>query len=503
MEDRAPVTDRGGDMEKGGSVDPAGEKANKRMHQDLIDDLTERWKEPPGEQAVLDFTEACRRVDSDPRERQRIRDIVGLIDADDVIYGQAVAAVDRGDLDTAVPLLRHCAATGIGESAWLLAGALEELGSVAEAADWYARAADDGDERARARISAPIRAQAQSRGEPVTGGNGALGSGLARVNAADRDCPAKSLAGAWTAAHVDLFFVVDANVMLALADDARCAHCVADARVYTGRPWTNQVEYGYWSRPVPGLPDTRLGTLRVWGGDAGSVAWVAQVKQHDARARLSGRAAVGPRWATAGRGPNTAAFWLADAAARAAALGSGGSCLACEQVPLLKACGSCAPRASGGGQTAREVMLPLSAIPVLTPDTTVHEALEEMLRSGARALPVRDGPDVAGVVTLADLALRMHRAYGAPSIQRVGTLMHQPSAVPSDMPTTAVMSIAAEDQAGLLIVTRADGTPVGYLTHQALLNRTPRAVASGANQTAAQPFLVVPGENGLLQATVR
>ena len=155
MEDRAPVTEPARGTERGSSGPDRGRKAN-NVHQDLIDELKGCWEVPPEGQAVWDFTEACRRVDSDPRERQRILDIADLIDADDVIHEQAVAAAERGDLATAVPLLRRCATAGIGESAWLLAVALEQLGSTAEAADWYARAADDGDERARARFSSLI-----------------------------------------------------------------------------------------------------------------------------------------------------------------------------------------------------------------------------------------------------------------------------------------------------------------------------------------------------------
>lgn len=98
------------------------------MTEDLIDQLAETDHTRADEQAIRDFNEACKRVDTDPRERRRIRDIVDLGDADDLIYGQALAAIDRGDHDAAFPLLRRCAATGIGESAWLLATVLEELG---------------------------------------------------------------------------------------------------------------------------------------------------------------------------------------------------------------------------------------------------------------------------------------------------------------------------------------------------------------------------------------
>ena len=56
------------------------------------------------------------------------------------LYDQALAAIDCGDRDTSVPLLRQCAETGTGESAWLLAQLLEDAGDIQEAMTWYRRA---------------------------------------------------------------------------------------------------------------------------------------------------------------------------------------------------------------------------------------------------------------------------------------------------------------------------------------------------------------------------
>jgi tetratricopeptide (TPR) repeat protein len=118
----------------------------------LIDDLTGTGHAPAGEQDVQDFAEACRRVDTDPREKQRIRDIADLVDAEDALYDRAVAALGCGDHDTAVPLLRRAAQQAIGDVAWLLAVALDERGETAEAITWYERAARDGDSRAEAAL---------------------------------------------------------------------------------------------------------------------------------------------------------------------------------------------------------------------------------------------------------------------------------------------------------------------------------------------------------------
>ena len=83
------------------------------------------------EQAIQDFAEACRRVGEDPREKQRYRDIADLIEVEDALYDQGVAALGRGDYDTALPLLRLAADKGIGDAAWLLAVTLDKRGETA------------------------------------------------------------------------------------------------------------------------------------------------------------------------------------------------------------------------------------------------------------------------------------------------------------------------------------------------------------------------------------
>jgi tetratricopeptide (TPR) repeat protein len=122
------------------------------MFKDLIDDLAGTEHAPADERAVQDFAEACRRADTDPREKQRIRDITDLVDAEDALYDHAVAVLCRGDHDTAVALLRRAAEKKIGDAAWLLAVALDERGETAEAITWYRRAARDGDSRAEAAL---------------------------------------------------------------------------------------------------------------------------------------------------------------------------------------------------------------------------------------------------------------------------------------------------------------------------------------------------------------
>jgi hypothetical protein len=116
------------------------------------------------DQAREEFAAACRRIDKDPRERQRIADIANLIDTEDAIYTQALSAIGRGEQNTALPLLQQAAEAGIGEAAWLLAGRLEEQGRTQESLTWYRRAAADGDPHAARRILHPLAGRAHIDG---------------------------------------------------------------------------------------------------------------------------------------------------------------------------------------------------------------------------------------------------------------------------------------------------------------------------------------------------
>jgi ferritin-like metal-binding protein YciE len=81
----------------------------------------------PDEKPSMDaFTAACRRVDSDSKERQRIRDLADSIEAEDATYQQAMTALEEGDIATADPLLRRAASLGIGEADDLLADLLKQ-----------------------------------------------------------------------------------------------------------------------------------------------------------------------------------------------------------------------------------------------------------------------------------------------------------------------------------------------------------------------------------------
>jgi tetratricopeptide (TPR) repeat protein len=112
--------------------------------------------------ALEAFADTCRRFDLDRGERQRIRGLADLIDAEDARYEQALIALEEGDTADAEGLLRRAANAGIGEADYLLAQLLERRGKLREALEYYQRAHMEGDTRATVMLAyladAPLEA---------------------------------------------------------------------------------------------------------------------------------------------------------------------------------------------------------------------------------------------------------------------------------------------------------------------------------------------------------
>ena len=126
-------------------------------------------------------------------------------------------------------------------------------------------------------------------------------------------------------------------------------------------------------------------------------------------------------------------------------------------------------RSAPSEPTAAGVMAPLAMVRGLTASTTVSAALEQVLQSSGPALPVFDETRVAGVVTLADLARRIHDSHGLPRIERVETVMRPPTILESGAPISAVRAKIADEPSGLVLVAAPSGEPVGYITAETLL----------------------------------
>ncbi|MET8161996.1 HD domain-containing phosphohydrolase [Sphaerisporangium sp. NPDC005289] len=78
------------------------------------------------ETALRDFAAAMQKIDSDPGEARRIRSMAEQIDIEIAAYDQGLAALDRGDVDAAEPLLRMAAGTEHGDADGILAELLAQ-----------------------------------------------------------------------------------------------------------------------------------------------------------------------------------------------------------------------------------------------------------------------------------------------------------------------------------------------------------------------------------------
>jgi len=444
----------------------------------LINELADPGDAGDEEEAIRDFTEACRRVDEDPREKQRYRDIADLIEVEDALYDQGVAALGRGDYDTAVPLLRLAAEKGIGDAAWLLAVTFDKRGETAEAITWYERAARDGDSRADA----------------------ALGAHQARSVLAVRS----DLVDHWG-------FDVAVLAEEAFRTEAQPRRGSLIAYTHTSRPEDCDVDFTWlpdatWHRPDEAAHFTGYGQRRAWFGADMFLPvrlrtwrlgpWPRLIAAEPAPKLLwlnaceaAGRADVQAVLTAGGLGR-----WLARESRTISCLAAAGAVFAA----VLTDSGYAAPRCAEGqrsgvppadGTLAGHVMIPPAAVPVLARGMTVDAALGEMLRSGEPTLPVGEGSAVAGVVTLADLAGSVRDSRGVPSIQRIEALMQPPIEVTMDTPLPEVRAAMARNDAGLVVVCGPAGGVVGYIMASSLLADSGTA---GDSANWGQPHMEVP-----------
>jgi CBS domain-containing protein len=451
-------------------------------------------------QAALDFAEACRRADEDPRERQRLRDISDLVDAEDAVYAQALAAIDRNDLSSAEPLLRGSAEAGIGDAAWLLAGVLEKLGRIQEALGWYRRAGSDGDPRADDKI-AELNARPEREPRGTGGPAGSPGGVTSTAAAAGKSLLAiAALSGLFWDAAMPGDDPLGARAAIWRLGSSEVDAILAGSPPATGwqAAWYNDVFTGRWHKdPAPSMA-IQVKTVKGWRvpGPVSPLSW----DQGQGVRALLGRHFGDQLCDYFSDQLCDVVETMARRRVKVALLSLAAADCEPGIVPLLT------PGRSGSAvreETAADTMLPLAAVPGIAPEATVYEALDQMLRSGAKSLPVIEGAEVTGVVTLAHLAQSLHEAKGTPSIQRVKTLMQPPVTVAASMPASEVMAVAARTQAGLLVVTSSDGEPTGYLTPEMILARAPGSSDDSQSRPASGSGLLLPGQHALPQAVTR
>jgi CBS domain-containing protein len=470
--------------------------------EDLQSALARILTDPPGtadEKLREEFLQACRLVDHDPREQRRLDDIADLLDADETLYAQALDAVSRGDKHAAEPLLRQCAEAGAGEAAWLLAQLLEDIGNASEAMIWYQRALDDGDVRAAEKLAAfgaqpcqyasivdkpqkGLAAPADRCTFPilVVGRDGLGGVGHlsipgrrldhALISAAELAEPTSGIDGLWviTDPGSDHHASLD-DMWHAVGEDR--AYAVQCKTLLTSR---SRAQKWVSSRALDleALARTPAGWLVVLADSCYTADKSRALDWHS-----FDYAAGKPR----------EVYWFA-----------------CGDYDRLYPANL--GRVVGAGQwNARrpvrepivaDVMLPPSEVPVCLPDTTLMEALEWVVQSGAQALPVCELSRVVGVVTLADLARHISDHLGVPSAaETVKALMRPATIVPADTPLSAIAQAIADD--GIIVISGSDDRPVGYLTAESVLTQTP-AGTSTRPATPDHPPLLIPGTGAVL-----
>jgi CBS domain-containing protein/tetratricopeptide (TPR) repeat protein len=461
------------------------------------------------DRALREFADACRQVDDNPRERRRIRDIADLIDAEDALYEEAVAAVKRGDQDRALPLLRRAAQAGIGEAAWLLAGLLEERGETTEAITWYQQAAADGDSRAEAKLAELYSRQA---------GHGIIISHILWRDNTDSYPPAKLEGGdreslvAWLGARV-----------------SAGGGGLASWASWMDRQLWSQEDFGRrWATDLAAAPFAEL-----WQplktphhGACATTEDLARWPSGDRKTRHilslvegSTDEAAARHWLTAypyfPAGVMLFVGCMSQADTGADLIHTLDDRTQECQVKVLNYLRHrlsrtlAAPVTSwqiehraASDPTASDVMTPLASLATLAPATTVHQAMGQALEADALALLVCDDQQAVGVVTLADLARCMHDSRGVISIERVETLMRPPAAVGMTAPLSVVRTLMARQGTSLVAVTGPGGMTVGCITAQALLASEPVSQGNARPEQHGRPVPLLRPDRATVHACV-
>lgn len=121
------------------------------------------------------------------------------------------------------------------------------------------------------------------------------------------------------------------------------------------------------------------------------------------------------------------------------------------------------------------------APPAIEPDITCEAALEQMVKTRQRALPVVIGPRLLGMVTLADFAKLGRRSGDSAYVTAIMTPADRLLTLAEDLPALEAFKVLAQSGYRQLPVLDAQGRLVGFIGHETVA----RALAFGLERTGA------------------
>ncbi|MFP5346843.1 MAG: hemolysin family protein [Actinomycetes bacterium] len=156
-----------------------------------------------------------------------------------------------------------------------------------------------------------------------------------------------------------------------------------------------------------------------------------------------------------------------------------------------------------GDTIVREVMVPRTDMLTMGRDTTLREAMSLFLRSGFSRIPVigDDVDDVLGVLSLKDVARRLHRSPGDVSdVLPVEQVMRAPVLVPESKPVDDLLREMQRTFAHVALVIDEYGGTAGLVTIEDLIEEIVGEIADEYDREAPG---VEPVEEGTYRVSAR
>ncbi len=123
------------------------------------------------------------------------------------------------------------------------------------------------------------------------------------------------------------------------------------------------------------------------------------------------------------------------------------------------------------GLTARDIAVPPPA-PVPA-DATADVALQMMMKTGSRALPVMLGDRLLGIVTMSDFAKLTDRGPGDAYVTSLMTRVADLTSAPPTASAVEVLRMLSKSGVAQIPIIDESGTLIGFVTRESILKRLP------------------------------